>query len=126
MIDYALIFAPDAAATCRHSFAVITNHDFPILPRGRKSVNIAGVTRTPSDSRERQMNHSTAAPDEQQIRIDLAAAFRIIAKLGMHEAVANHFSAAVSADGRKFRSGATFPASRPATSCCSILTTRKA
>src|SRR5260370_31110944 len=48
------------------------------------------------------MNHSTAAPDERQLRIDLAAAFRISAKLGMHEAVANHFSAAVSADGRKF------------------------
>jgi ribulose-5-phosphate 4-epimerase/fuculose-1-phosphate aldolase len=40
--------------------------------------------------------------DEQQIRIDLAATFRIVAKLGMHEAVANHFSAAVSPDGRKF------------------------
>jgi ribulose-5-phosphate 4-epimerase/fuculose-1-phosphate aldolase len=40
--------------------------------------------------------------DERQLRIDLAAAFRIIARLGMHEAVANHFSAAVSADGRKF------------------------
>jgi ribulose-5-phosphate 4-epimerase/fuculose-1-phosphate aldolase len=40
--------------------------------------------------------------DERQLRIDLAAAFRIVAKLGMHEAVANHFSAAVSADGRKF------------------------
>lgn len=42
------------------------------------------------------------APDETQIRIDLAACFRIVAKLGMHEAVANHFSAAVSPDGRKF------------------------
>lgn len=41
-------------------------------------------------------------PDEKQIRIDLAACFRIVAKLGMHEAVANHFSAAVSANGRKF------------------------
>ncbi|KAB8313711.1 hypothetical protein EH228_01295 [Erwinia endophytica] len=40
--------------------------------------------------------------NEEQIRIDLAAAFRIIARLGMHEAVANHFSAAVSADGRRF------------------------
>jgi ribulose-5-phosphate 4-epimerase/fuculose-1-phosphate aldolase len=40
--------------------------------------------------------------DEQQLRVDLAASFRMIAKLGMHEAVANHFSAAVSADGRKF------------------------
>jgi ribulose-5-phosphate 4-epimerase/fuculose-1-phosphate aldolase len=48
------------------------------------------------------MNHSAAAPDERQLRIDLAAAFRVVAKLGMHEAVANHFSAAVSADGRTF------------------------
>lgn len=40
--------------------------------------------------------------DETQIRIDLAACFRIVAKLGMHEAVANHFSAAISADGSKF------------------------
>nr|WP_036619950.1 class II aldolase and adducin N-terminal domain-containing protein [Pantoea sp. GM01] len=39
---------------------------------------------------------------EKQIRIDLAASFRIFARLGMHEAVANHFSAAVSADGRRF------------------------
>lgn len=42
------------------------------------------------------------AADERQLRIDLAAAFRIIARLGMHEAVANHFSAAVTADGSKF------------------------
>src|ERR1700760_2490238 len=48
------------------------------------------------------MNHPIAARDERQLRIDLAAAFRMVAKLGMHEAVANHFSAAVSADGRKF------------------------
>lgn len=40
--------------------------------------------------------------NEQQIRIDLAACFRLFAKMGMHEAVANHFSAAVSEDGRKF------------------------
>ena len=39
---------------------------------------------------------------EEQTRIDLAAAFRIIAKLRMHEAVANHFSAAISADGKQF------------------------
>ncbi|MBD1550306.1 class II aldolase and adducin N-terminal domain-containing protein [Pseudomonas typographi] len=39
---------------------------------------------------------------EEQARIDLAATFRIVAHLGMHEAVANHFSAAVSADGKKF------------------------
>lgn len=35
-------------------------------------------------------------------RIDLAAAFRWTARLGMHEAVANHFSLAVSADGTQF------------------------
>jgi ribulose-5-phosphate 4-epimerase/fuculose-1-phosphate aldolase len=40
--------------------------------------------------------------DEEQTRIDLAATFRIIAHLGMHEAVANHFSAALSADGKTF------------------------
>lgn len=39
---------------------------------------------------------------EEHIRIDLAATFRIIADLGMHEAVANHFSAAVSEDGKQF------------------------
>jgi ribulose-5-phosphate 4-epimerase/fuculose-1-phosphate aldolase len=39
---------------------------------------------------------------ETQQRIDLAAAFRLCAKLGLHEAVANHFSAAVSDDGRYF------------------------
>ena len=35
-------------------------------------------------------------------RIDLAAAFRWFARLGMHEAVANHFSVAISADGMQF------------------------
>lgn len=35
-------------------------------------------------------------------RADLAAAFRWTARLGMHEAVANHFSLAVSTDGRRF------------------------
>jgi len=39
---------------------------------------------------------------EAQARIDLAATFRIIAHVGMHEAVANHLSAAVSADGKQF------------------------
>jgi ribulose-5-phosphate 4-epimerase/fuculose-1-phosphate aldolase len=40
--------------------------------------------------------------DERQLRVDLAAAFRMAALLGWHEGVANHFSVAVSADGRKF------------------------
>lgn len=39
---------------------------------------------------------------EWQLRVDLAAAFRLAAELGWHESVANHFSLAVSADGRKF------------------------
>ena len=43
-----------------------------------------------------------AISHEQQTRIDLAAALRIVAHLGMHEAVANHFSAAVSEDGKRF------------------------
>lgn len=39
---------------------------------------------------------------EAEIRVDLAVALRLVAKLGLHEAVANHFSAAVSDDGRHF------------------------
>lgn len=39
---------------------------------------------------------------EVKLRIDLAAAFRTAAKLGWHESVANHFSAAVSNDGTQF------------------------
>jgi ribulose-5-phosphate 4-epimerase/fuculose-1-phosphate aldolase len=40
--------------------------------------------------------------DDRQLRIDLAAAFRIAARLDWPEAVANHFSVATSADGRYF------------------------
>lgn len=40
--------------------------------------------------------------DEWQLRVDLAAAFRLSARYDWHEAVANHFSLAVSADGKKF------------------------
>ena len=40
--------------------------------------------------------------DEAQIRIDLAAAIRLACRADWHEGVANHFSAAVSKDGRKF------------------------
>ncbi|MDZ4311514.1 MAG: class II aldolase/adducin family protein, partial [Cypionkella sp.] len=36
------------------------------------------------------------------LRLDLAAAFRICAQMNWHESVGNHFSAAVSADGKKF------------------------
>jgi ribulose-5-phosphate 4-epimerase/fuculose-1-phosphate aldolase len=40
--------------------------------------------------------------DEGALRIDLAAAFRLCARFGWHESVGNHFSAALSADGRRF------------------------
>ncbi len=40
--------------------------------------------------------------DYQQERIDLAAAFRWAVRLNFHEAVANHFSLAVNADGSQF------------------------
>jgi ribulose-5-phosphate 4-epimerase/fuculose-1-phosphate aldolase len=39
---------------------------------------------------------------EQEIRVDLAAAFRLIYEMDMHESVANHLSASVSTDGKKF------------------------
>jgi ribulose-5-phosphate 4-epimerase/fuculose-1-phosphate aldolase len=39
---------------------------------------------------------------ETQLRIELAAAFRLAVQMNWHESVGNHFSVAVSADGRKF------------------------
>jgi ribulose-5-phosphate 4-epimerase/fuculose-1-phosphate aldolase len=39
---------------------------------------------------------------EATLRVDLAAAFRLAVDFGWHESVGNHFSAAVSADGRRF------------------------
>ncbi|MEM1076906.1 MAG: class II aldolase/adducin family protein [Pseudomonadota bacterium] len=41
-------------------------------------------------------------PNETQLRIDLAAALRLSCREGWHEGVANHFSAAVSVDGKRF------------------------
>lgn len=38
----------------------------------------------------------------QSLRVDLAAAFRLTALFDWHESVGNHFSAAVSADGKQF------------------------
>jgi ribulose-5-phosphate 4-epimerase/fuculose-1-phosphate aldolase len=40
--------------------------------------------------------------DEATLRVDLAAAFRLAARFGWHESVGNHFSAALSRDGRRF------------------------
>ena len=42
------------------------------------------------------------AHPEWQMRVDLAAAFRLAARFDWHEAVANHFSLAVSPDGKQF------------------------
>ena len=39
---------------------------------------------------------------EWQLRVDLAAAFRLAVQMNWHEAVGNHFSAAVSPDGKTF------------------------
>ncbi len=46
--------------------------------------------------------HDLSEDEVQQLRIDLAAAFRLAVQFDWHESVANHFSAAVSADGRRF------------------------
>jgi len=46
--------------------------------------------------------HSDISVDEQALRVDLAAAFRLAVHFNWHESVGNHFSAAVSADGTKF------------------------
>ena len=43
-----------------------------------------------------------AGKSERQLRIDLAAFFRLAVRHGWHEGVANHISAAVSNDGRRF------------------------
>ncbi|MEM9430645.1 MAG: class II aldolase/adducin family protein [Pseudomonadota bacterium] len=46
--------------------------------------------------------HSPIAVEEATLRVDLAATFRLAARAGWNEAVANHFSAAVSEDGLRF------------------------
>ena len=49
------------------------------------------------------VQHPSAKGDPNwDLRVDLAAAFRWSVKMNWHEAVANHFSAAVNADGTKF------------------------
>ncbi|MDY8110301.1 class II aldolase/adducin family protein [Fulvimarina sp. 2208YS6-2-32] len=47
-------------------------------------------------------NRPVADDDRRALRVELAAAFRICARMNWHESVGNHFSAAVSADGRQF------------------------
>jgi ribulose-5-phosphate 4-epimerase/fuculose-1-phosphate aldolase len=48
------------------------------------------------------MNKAATEAVEQALRVDLAAAFQLAVEFGWHESVGNHFSAAVSADGRRF------------------------
>lgn len=45
---------------------------------------------------------NTTTTEEWQMRVDLAAAFRLAVHYDWHEAVANHFSLAVSPDGKQF------------------------
>lgn len=47
-------------------------------------------------------NRELADQELRQLRIDLAAAFRLTVQFGWSESVGNHFSAAVSADGKRF------------------------
>ncbi|CAN5543177.1 class II aldolase and adducin N-terminal domain-containing protein [soil metagenome] len=50
-----------------------------------------------------QLKSKQAGQDlERQLRVDLAAAFRLTEHFDWHEAVANHFSLAVSPDGKQF------------------------
>lgn len=49
-----------------------------------------------------QHNRAYETETEATVRADLAAAFRWAARLNLHEATANHFSAAISEDGQTF------------------------
>lgn len=58
-------------------------------------------------SRSAEAERRAAAAGDQteelrRLRVDLAAAFRLAAQMDWHESVANHFSLAVSADGKRF------------------------
>jgi ribulose-5-phosphate 4-epimerase/fuculose-1-phosphate aldolase len=48
------------------------------------------------------MDNLNTRPEHWQTRVELACAFRWAARLGLHEAIANHFSVALSPDGREF------------------------
>ncbi len=48
------------------------------------------------------IDRERVSAEEWQLRVDLAAAFRLAAHFDWHESVANHFSAALSEDGRTF------------------------
>ena len=50
----------------------------------------------------RDFGRSNVDPAEWRLRVDLAAMFRLAVHFDWHEAIANHFSLAVSPDGRRF------------------------
>lgn len=51
---------------------------------------------------EKSVNEKSVSDQEWALRVDLAAAFRLAVHFDWHESVANHFSAAVSVDGKQF------------------------
>jgi len=53
-------------------------------------------------TRTNTANISELPSDEQSLRVDLAAAFRLAVHFDWHESIANHFSAAISDDGKTF------------------------
>ena len=53
-------------------------------------------------SQAEQFDRGAVSDAEWQLRVDLAAAFRLAVRFDWHESIANHFSAAISADGKQF------------------------
>ena len=51
---------------------------------------------------QNEPSSTSFSTEEWQLRVDLAAAFRLAVHFDWHESVANHFSAAVSDDGKTF------------------------
>ncbi len=65
-------------------------------------MNASHRPETPVESTVGSSAGSASSSVERQTRVDLAAAFQWAARLNMHEGIANHFSAAVSDDGKQF------------------------
>jgi len=68
------------------------------LPQDRQQL------RGPDDGKAIRMSKeiSPTRPSEADLRVDLAAAFRLAVEFDWHESVGNHFSAALSDDGKRF------------------------
>ena len=54
------------------------------------------------DAKQSEAPSTSFSSEEWQLRVDLAAAFRLAVHFDWHESIANHFSAAVSDDGKTF------------------------